>query len=141
MHSVYLKAEELFCQVSEVQAEYEDWTALGQLDLEAYIEEHFNAVEDWATNFAMLKQKRIELKKLPDSKKIDCVTINIVPFKGGVEEVFKKVSEALVDTLQNSIEKDKEEVELFVRRAQQQLSSNPQSVDEIEAMHKAAMEI
>jgi hypothetical protein len=47
----------------------------------------------------MLKQKRIELKKLPDSKKIDCITVNIVPFKGGVEEVFKKLSEALADTL------------------------------------------
>jgi dynein heavy chain 2 len=141
MHSVYLKAEELFSQVSDVQAEYEDWTTLGQLDIEAYIEENFTVVDDWATNFAMLKQKRIELKKLPDSKKIDCITINIVPFKGGVEDVFKKLSEALVDTLQSSIEKDKEQVELFVRKAQEQLSSNPQSVDEIEAMHKAAMEI
>lgn len=89
----------------------------------------------------MLKQKRIELKKLPDSKKIDCVTINIVPFKGGIEDVFKKLSEALVETLQNSIEKDAEDVESFVKRAQEQLGSNPTSVDEIEAMHKAAMEI
>ncbi len=47
----------------------------------------------------MLQQKRIELKKLPDSKKIDCITINIVPFKGGIEEVFKKLSDALVTTL------------------------------------------
>jgi hypothetical protein len=48
-------------------------------------------VEDWETNFAMLKTKRIELKKLPDTRKIDCVTINVVPFKGGIEEVFKKL--------------------------------------------------
>lgn len=59
----------------------------------------------------MLKQKRIELKKLPDSRKIDCVTINIVPFKAGIEDVFKKLSEALVETLQNSIERDAEDVE------------------------------
>jgi exonuclease VII large subunit len=89
----------------------------------------------------MLKQKRIELKKLPDSKKIDCVTVNIVPFKAGIEDVFKKLSEALVETLQNSIEKDAEDVEQFVKRAQEKLGSNPQSVDEIEAMHKDAMEI
>ena len=94
----------------------------------------------WA-NFALLKQKRLELKRLPDSRKIDCITINIVPFKGGVEDVFKKLSEALVETLRTSIEKDKEEVEQFVRLAQEQLSSNPQSVSEIEAMHSAAMEI
>lgn len=63
----------------------------------------------------MLKQKRIELKKLPDSRKIDCVNINIVPFKANIEDVFKKLSEALVETLQNSIEKDAEDVEQFVR--------------------------
>jgi dynein heavy chain 2, cytosolic len=99
MHSVYLKAEELFEQVRNVQSEFAEWTALSHLDIEAHIEEHFKGVEDWEANFAMLKQKRIELKKLPDTKKIDCITINIVPFKGGIEEVFKKLAEALFETL------------------------------------------
>lgn len=99
MHTVYLKAEELFDQVRNVETEYVEWTALSALDIQSHIEENFTSVEDWETNFAMLKQKRIELKKLPDSKKIDCVTINIVPFKGGIEDVFKKLSEALVETL------------------------------------------
>jgi len=59
----------------------------------------------------MLKQKRIELKKLPDNKKIDCLNINIVPFKGGIEDVLKKVQEALIDTLEESIKTDADEVE------------------------------
>ena len=58
-----------------------------------------------------------------------------MPFKGGIEDVFKKLSEALVETLQNSIEKDAEDVERFVKRAQEKLGSNPTSVDEMEAMH------
>jgi hypothetical protein len=49
--------------------------------MRGHIEEHFNDVEDWKTNFNMLKSKRIELKKLPDQKKIDCIKINVVPFK------------------------------------------------------------
>ena len=49
--------------------------------------------------------------------------------------MFKKLSEALVETLQNSIEKDAEDVERFVKRAQEKLGSNPTSVDEMEAMH------
>ena len=55
--------------------------------------------------------------------------------------MFKRLSEALVSTLQTSIETDKDDVEQFVRSAQEQLSSNPQSVDEIEAMNAAAMDI
>lgn len=64
-----------------------------------------------------------------------------MPFKGGIEDVFKKLQEALVETLRNSIEKDAEDVEQFVKRAQEKLGSNPTSVAEIEAMHKDAMEI
>jgi len=141
MHSVYFKAEELFDKLRNLEDDYIEWTALGQIDIQKHIEENFKSVEDWETNFKMLKQKRIELKKLPDSRKIDCITINMIPFKGSVEDVFKKISEALVETLQTSIEKDAEEVELFVKQSQEKLGSNPQSVDEIEAMHKAAMEI
>jgi hypothetical protein len=79
----------------------------------------------------MLKEKRLELKKLPDNRKIDCVTINIVPFKGGVEDMFKKLSEALVETLRDSIEKDKDEVEQFVTQATNKLNVNPKSIEEI----------
>jgi hypothetical protein len=63
----------------------------------------------------MLKQKRKELKKLPDSVKVDCINVNLVPFKGGIEDIFKKLTDALVETLQTSIEKDSEHVHRFVK--------------------------
>jgi hypothetical protein len=131
MNSVYIKAEELFEKVKVVQSDYLEWTALAHVDIEAYIETHFKGFQDWETNFKMLKEKRLELKKLPDNRKIDCVTINIVPFKGGVEDMFKKLSEALVETLRDSIEKDKDEVEQFVTHATNKLNINPKSIEEI----------
>ena len=91
------------------------WTILGTIDLQAYIEQNFKTVDDWETNFQMLKSKRKELKKLPDSQKVDCITVNLIPFKGGVEDIFKRLSEALVETLQLSIEKDAEEVFKFIK--------------------------
>jgi hypothetical protein len=109
--------------------------------MRAHIEENFTDVADWKTNFDMLKVKRIELKKLPDEKKIDCIKINILPFKQGVEDILRKLQDALVDTLEQSIEKDVKEVVGFVKSAQDNLSQNPQSAEEIEAMHKEAMEI
>lgn len=83
----------------------------------------------------MIKQKRRELKKLPDSQKVDCININLIPFKGGIEDIFRRLSDALVETLQVSIEKDSEEVYKFVKAGLEQLNSNPQSVEEIEKMH------
>lgn len=89
----------------------------------------------------MLRLKRKELKKLPDSFKVDCININIVPFKAGIEELFRKLTDALVETLQESIERDAENVRSFIKKGLEKLSKNPKSVEEIELMNKHAMEI
>jgi len=33
------------------------------------------------------------LKKLPDSVKVDCINVNLVPFKGGIEDIFKRFND------------------------------------------------
>jgi hypothetical protein len=65
----------------------------------------------------MIKAKRVELKRIDDKEKRDCITINIVRFKSGIEDIFKKLDDELVDSMQSSIEKDVEEVETFVKSA------------------------
>lgn len=99
LKTVYVKAEELFNKLSAIVNEYIHWTALSSIDLQSHIEQNFTTVQDWEDNFQMLKGKRKELKKLPDSQKVDCINVNLVPFKGGVEDIFRRLSDALVETL------------------------------------------
>jgi hypothetical protein len=89
----------------------------------------------------MLRQKRKELKKLPDSFKVDCINVNIVPLKAGIEDLFRRMTDALVETLQESIERDSDLVHSFIRKGLEKLSKNPKSVEEIEQMHNDAMQI
>lgn len=89
----------------------------------------------------MLRQKRKELKKIPDSFKVDCININIVPFKAGIEELFRRMTDALVETLQESIERDADQVHSFIKKGLEKLSKNPKSVEEIEQMNNDAMAI
>lgn len=89
----------------------------------------------------MLRQKRKELKKLPDSTKVDCLNINLLPFKNGIEDLFRRFSDALVDSLSESIERDNDIVFKFIRKGLEKLSLNPKSVEEIEKMHSDALEI
>ena len=49
----------------------------------------------------------------------------MVPFKAGVEDIFKRLSDALVETLQFSIEKDSEVVHKFIKVGLEKLNSNP----------------
>lgn len=123
--TVYNKAEELFGKLEVLAEEYVHWTALGNLDLTSHIEKHFTSVQDWVDNLEMLKGKRRELKKLPDQKKVDCLTVNLVPFKSGIDSLFRGFEDALTDTLEDSIEKDTEVVRIFVQKGLEQLNANP----------------
>jgi dynein heavy chain 2 len=132
LKTVYSKAEELFDKLETLQNEYAPWTALGDFDIQAHIEENFSDVQDWVNNFEMLRTKRKELKKLPDTTKLDCISVNLVPFKSGVDALFKNIQDALTDSLEDSIEKDSETVRSFIQKGLEKLNSNPQSVEEIE---------
>lgn len=49
--TVYSKAEELFSKLNGNRLEYMSWTALGNLDIQTYIEQNFTSVQDWEDNF------------------------------------------------------------------------------------------
>ena len=51
LNTVYVKAEELFTRLQTLTQEYLPWTALGNIDLQQYIEQHFTSVQDWEDNF------------------------------------------------------------------------------------------
>ena len=114
LKTVYMKAEELFGKLETLTEEYLPWTALGEFDIQAHIEDNFSDVQDWVDNFEMLRQKRKELKKLPDQTKVDCISVNLIPFKSGVDALFKQLQDALTDSLEDSIEKDSETVRSFI---------------------------
>lgn len=106
-----------------------------------YIEDYFKDVADWENNFQVVRQKRKELKKLPDSFKVDCFNINLVPFKGSIEDLLRRLSDALVDSLKDSLERDAQLVQDFISKGLKKLNSNPTSVEEIEQMHSDAIQI
>lgn len=99
----------------------------------------FSAKNEKNNIFNLLKMKRKELQKLPDSTKVDCININMIPFKGGLDDVFRKLFDSLEGALQNSIQNDREEIEKFIKNALEKLNSNPSSVEEIEQMANDAI--
>ena len=72
---------------------YLEWTVLSQIDVAKHIKDHFKSVDDWAVNFTMIKQKRVDLKRLDDREKKDCITVSLLRFKGAIEDSFKQLSD------------------------------------------------
>jgi dynein heavy chain 2 len=106
INNVYTKAEQLFIKLEKLVDECLPWTALANIDIQQHIEKHFTEVQNWVDNFEMLRSKRKELKKVPDQTWVDCISVNIVPFKSGIDSLLRQLQDALVDTLEDSIEKD-----------------------------------
>ena len=141
MQAVYSKAEDLFKEVSALKNKYLEWTAVSRIDLKATITSHFKSINDWTFNLNMIKQKKAELKRLDDSEKKDCITINITNFKYAVEDKFSDMASQLGDTLKESTQAEFDEVNNFVQTSLKRLNENPQSLEAIDEMNKAVMEI
>jgi len=53
------------------------------------------------------------------------MTINLIPFKSGIDALFKMLQDALTDSLEDSIDKDAETVRTFIQKGLEKLNSNP----------------
>ena len=128
---VFRKAESLYEKLSGLVDEYEEWVYLGQVDIDQYIEDHVRTTEEYICNFKVMRSKRRDIDKLPDSEKVGCCTVNLTPLKGYLEDLFTRVSDGLLITLRRSLLVEFKEVDLFLDTSIEKLSTRPHTVEEI----------
>jgi len=140
--AVYRKAEILFARLGQLRDGYGAWAVLSSVqDLDAYVEEHVTTVADWDVNFKMLKVKRKEAERLPDFRKVDCVSVSLAPFKASIEGQMQRLSDVLVLTLRKALGTHLGNVEAFLESAMERLNERPTTIDEIGQAKRAWQEI
>lgn len=138
---VYFKAESLFDRLSELLGRYADWTVLGQVDLDSYLEANVKTSDEYVANFKTMRAKRKDIDKLPDIEKIDCITVSLSPFKTFLDELLLRVGDTLLVNLRRSLIEEFKEVDMFLESSNERLYSKPKSVDEIGEAKKQWKEI
>ena len=138
---VYVKAEHLFEKLSQVLEKYSDWTLLAQVDLHSYMEVNVKTSEEYISNFKMLRVRRKDVDKLPDSEKIDCVSVSLVPFKSFLDDLLLRAGDVLLINLRRSLIEEFKEVDQYLESAAEKLNSKPRTVDEIGEAKKQWKEI
>jgi dynein heavy chain 2 len=129
---VFVKAEKLFDKLGALLQKYSKLVLLGQInDMDAFIEANVHTTEEFTANFKELKNRRKEAEKLPDSEKIDCCTVSLMPFKAYLDELFNKINESLLISLRRLLLSEFNEVHQFLESAREHLSAPPHSVAEI----------
>ena len=129
---LFKKAEELFVQLEQKRDKYLDWVAIGSVDIEDFIMEHFKSPDDWDQNFSASKARGQDIGRLPgDKQKLQCISINFAPLRSEIELLNRKYWDICVITLQRSIINDIETIEKFTSDGSDNLRRQPQTVEEI----------
>eukprot|EP00928_Gymnodinium_smaydae_P079340 TRINITY_DN632_c0_g1_i3.p1 TRINITY_DN632_c0_g1~~TRINITY_DN632_c0_g1_i3.p1 ORF type:complete len:2255 (+),score=688.11 TRINITY_DN632_c0_g1_i3:125-6889(+) len=129
---VFQKAEDLFQKVQQLQNSFAPWLVIGLMP--ERMQELVDAMVDpreWDSNFKALKQKRKDMDKIPDTIRIDCVTISTVVLKSVVEEHLERLSDVLVIALKRKLTEDYKKVMSFLEDALEKLNVRPDSVQEL----------
>ncbi len=128
---VFVKAESLFDRLQTILQRYEPLVLLGQVDLDAYVEEYVKSPDDYITNFKSLRARRKDIDKLPDVEKEGCVTISLVPLKNYLEELYQNINDTLLIILRRTLLEEFKEVDSFLETSNEKLNTRPHTVDEI----------
>ena len=164
---VYRRAAELFAKVEALIAKYRPWVAIGlhEGSLDDLVDACATEAADFEANFKVLKTKRKEAsrdhpaphtpplplqvlkakrkeaEKLPATEKVDCITVNLAPFKAAVDDQQQRLTDALLYGMRRLSDTKKAEVDDFIAASMETLSRRPQSVDEIGTAKKEWREI
>uniref|UniRef100_A0A5K3EFI2 DHC_N1 domain-containing protein n=1 Tax=Mesocestoides corti TaxID=53468 RepID=A0A5K3EFI2_MESCO len=135
----YQKAEFLFSRLRASMNQFQDWVALGNVDLEDLVDVQCREISDYESNFRALKRRGRAAEMLPNEIKIDCFTINCVFVKNSIEQLLQNLFDALVNCLRRSVQADYVAADTFLSGAVEKLSIRPQTVEEMaEAKDKHA---
>ncbi len=128
---VYRKAEDLFRRLWEEKEPFQDWVAIGSVDLDKYVEENLHEVADWEQNLKMLKSRGREAERLPNEKKVDCITISFAPVKSSVDDLMQRLADSLVSSLRKATMISINQLEEYAQNATEKLQQRPSNVEEI----------
>uniref|UniRef100_A0A670IVV3 Dynein cytoplasmic 2 heavy chain 1 n=1 Tax=Podarcis muralis TaxID=64176 RepID=A0A670IVV3_PODMU len=129
--TTFSKAEDLFRRLAEVADPFKEWVIIGQVDMEALVENHLFNEQDWEKNFKALKVRGKEVERLPSTVKVDCIIVNCNPVKSMIDDLIQKLYDVLVMSLRKSIQGHLHDISSFLNDAMKTLIARPQTVDEI----------
>eukprot|EP00727_Mastigamoeba_balamuthi_P008592 m51a1_g4355 putative cytoplasmic dynein 2 heavy chain 1 (4311) ;mRNA; f:228679-242475 len=115
--NVYRYAEDLFSRLEKEKDQFVEWAMVSNVDADQFCEQQLHEADDWEYNFRMVKLKGRQAEKLPMSRRIGCIVVSFSPIRATIDDVLQRLSDALVNSLVKSIDKDAAQVLEFVNES------------------------
>ena len=134
---IFSQCERVFDELEALLEEYRPWGALGLVDVEEWMEGRLKVVGDWELNFKAVKQRRKDAEKIPDSVRLGCFSVSLLPFKAALDDQIHRFSDALLLSLRQSTQAAQQAVDGYLKDAMQRLSQLPSTMQEMEAAKRS----
>ena len=129
---IFSQCERLFAELSALLESYQQWGALGSVELDDYIEGRLLSVADWELNFKALKARRKDSERIPDSVRVGCFTVSLTAFRAWLDDLMHRFSDALLLSLRKSTQSSQQAVDAFLKDAMLRLSQLPSTMADME---------
>ncbi|GIY28883.1 cytoplasmic dynein 2 heavy chain 1 [Caerostris darwini] len=134
---LYRKTEGLFMKLEEAKNKFQDWVALGSVNMEDFVSQHCVTTEDWKRNFKSIKAKSQEFSKMTlDEEKFDCIVVSYAPTKAYVDYLISELESTMIRCLQKSVSTSMKSVQEFLNDATDTLTRHPESIEDISVAKK-----
>jgi dynein heavy chain 2 len=126
-------AETLEGRLAKLRDSFKSWASLASraADAEAWVEANLKDTAAFEAGFASLRTRRKELERLPDSARVDCVTVVTGPFKVAVDRALDALYKACVAGMRRNLNSGLSALEGFLDSAGESLRSRPDTVEGI----------
>uniref|UniRef100_A0A915E882 Cytoplasmic dynein 2 heavy chain 1 n=1 Tax=Ditylenchus dipsaci TaxID=166011 RepID=A0A915E882_9BILA len=128
---IFASSESLFHQLKCIHKQFEEWILLAQVNFEDLIERHFLKASDWESQLKFLKAKQREAEKIPSQLQFGCIKVATNSLKNSVEDLLKRIYDALKWTLRHSITTALQNIDENLVDGIEKLSNLPQNLDEV----------
>lgn len=131
LHAVYRKAEILFARLGKVAEAHAPLASLAQVDVDAAIQVGCTAAADYEDAAAAIRSRRRDVDKLPDTQRLDCVVVSLVPLKQDVQAALGSWLAGIVRVLQHRVSQGVDDLGAFLNEADELLNTRPESLEAI----------
>ncbi|KAH9371215.1 hypothetical protein HPB48_010886 [Haemaphysalis longicornis] len=128
---LYRRTQRLFVSVQSAAERFEEWAALGSLDLGAFTQNL--SVEEWKSSLRSVKSKGQEFgRAFPAEERFECLTVSYAPVRSYVDFALSELESGLVRELRASAARDAAAVRAYLDDSLAALSGPPaQSADQL----------
>ncbi|KAI6655602.1 cytoplasmic dynein 2 heavy chain 1-like [Oopsacas minuta] len=129
--NIYKLGENLMIRLRRVLSIYEPWVVFASGLFNNVQEEYCRTVHSFENCFKLLKVKGYEASNLPNSIRIECISISAIQAKSSIDAMFHHLFDLSLMSLKDSLKDRYNTVNTFISDAELKLNVKPQNIEEV----------